>query len=583
MALPVPYLFGDRAGALTGIERTQLDIDLAISNTVGISATAFGARFDGVTDDTAALIRGITYIFNAGGGTLLLPAGTAMVSSVFFVWLGVTTTVNIKGAGTFATYLKKIDNSATPVLSLSAAGIIGVPLSLEDFSIIGNGLFNHTGLLLNRIAYIKTRNIRITLCDAGMLNTGSLVDTHYNFDSSFNSNGIQFRKSVDLVYSNLIQFIGGVLKNNTSFAIDFGDCNQVAFFGTDFEINGSSGNLGTGTIKIRALATGEFGHAVFSFTSCWFELNLGDNFVADNVANLDISMRDTLLLFSEGARGLNIGAIRSLLLENVLVDGVVCNASSFTQIGGVTSALTGTPGRSRYINASVNGVVYADYSTDVVLASNGSVRSGAYVSGTRIVYFGDVGGIGSPALSLYHNNGSIGNAAVCAAAVGTNTTSGRSVNAGGTINASNLDYAEYMRKRDDCGIVEKGQIVGVDVDGLLTDRFELAHSFVIKSTSPSFVGGDQWGEGLEGDEHEAARARVDRIAFCGQVPCILSDVLFKVGRWVVPRRYAVGDYVCARASKGRIIGVASSKAGKHCVGKIWAIRDGVPIVAVKVV
>lgn len=71
---------------------------------------------------------------------------------------------------------------------------------------------------------------------------------------------------------------------------------------------------------------------------------------------------------------------------------------------------------------------------------------------------------------------------------------GRSINAGGTINASGADYAEYMTKADDCGVIAKGQIVGVRADGKLTDKWAAAVSFMIKSTDPSYVGGDVWGE-----------------------------------------------------------------------------------------
>jgi len=74
-----------------------------------------------------------------------------------------------------------------------------------------------------------------------------------------------------------------------------------------------------------------------------------------------------------------------------------------------------------------------------------------------------------------------------------NATSGRSINASGTINAGGADYAEYMTKASTCGEIDKGQIVGVDRAGLLTDKWADAVSFLIKSTDPSYVGGDTWG------------------------------------------------------------------------------------------
>ena len=76
--------------------------------------------------------------------------------------------------------------------------------------------------------------------------------------------------------------------------------------------------------------------------------------------------------------------------------------------------------------------------------------------------------------------------------VGKNSSTSRSINAGGTINASGADYAEYEFKNDACGVIEKGQIIGFDVDGKVTDKFAESISFGVKSTNPNLVGGDDW-------------------------------------------------------------------------------------------
>lgn len=77
-----------------------------------------------------------------------------------------------------------------------------------------------------------------------------------------------------------------------------------------------------------------------------------------------------------------------------------------------------------------------------------------------------------------------------------NTLTGRSLNAGGTINASGADYAEYMFKALLCGTIAPGQIVGIDADGRLTDKWDSAITFVAKSTNPCMVGGDSWAHSL---------------------------------------------------------------------------------------
>ena len=54
------------------------------------------------------------------------------------------------------------------------------------------------------------------------------------------------------------------------------------------------------------------------------------------------------------------------------------------------------------------------------------------------------------------------------------------------------DYAEYIFKSPICGIVAPGQIVGITADNKVTDKWADAVMFSVKSTAPSFVGGDSW-------------------------------------------------------------------------------------------
>ncbi len=75
---------------------------------------------------------------------------------------------------------------------------------------------------------------------------------------------------------------------------------------------------------------------------------------------------------------------------------------------------------------------------------------------------------------------------------GKSDTTGRSANLTGTLNASGADYAEYMP--NDGFRFAKGEIVGVDVDGILTPHFAQAIRFRVKSTAPCLVGGDTWAQ-----------------------------------------------------------------------------------------
>jgi hypothetical protein len=165
------------------------------------------------------------------------------------------------------------------------------------------------------------------------------------------------------------------------------------------------------------------------------------------------------------------------------------------------------------------------------------------------------------------------NAANAANKMGRDSSTLRSLNAGGTVNASGADYAEYMVKAGDFTIA-KGDVCGIDANGKLTNVFADALSFVVKSTDPSYVGGDTWGIDLEGEELEAARQCVDRIAFAGQVPVNVLGA--SAGQYIVP----VNDN---GAIKGEAVSNPTFEQYQIAVGKVIAIEeDGRAKIIVKV-
>lgn len=166
-----------------------------------------------------------------------------------------------------------------------------------------------------------------------------------------------------------------------------------------------------------------------------------------------------------------------------------------------------------------------------------------------------------------------GNAAATAYRVPANSVTSRSINAGGTVNASGADYAEYMEKAGDFTI-EKGDVCGIDSNGKLTNVFANALTFVVKSTNPSYVGNDSWGTGLANDELETVRQRMDRIAFAGQVPVNVLGA--KAGDYIVP----VNDN---GNIKGKAITSPTFEQYQKIVGKVIAIeQDGRAKIIVKV-
>jgi hypothetical protein len=230
-------------------------------------------------------------------------------------------------------------------------------------------------------------------------------------------------------------------------------------------------------------------------------------------------------------------------------------------------------------------------------------------SSTNPAYFiqgnGTVNGIGTGA-----------NGAAAAMYVNRDTGSLRSINAAGSLNASGADYAEYMVKDGDF-VLAKGDICGVKANGKLTNVFADAVSFVVKSTDPSYVGGDVWfteqapqppveltvpNKDATDEEKakyefdlvtynsdfatytadladwkqrlEVARAPVDRIAFCGQVPVNVQGA-------------TPGQFIVPADDNGAIKGVAVSNPTfeqyQAAIGKVIAVEaDGRAKIIVKI-
>lgn len=127
----------------------------------------------------------------------------------------------------------------------------------------------------------------------------------------------------------------------------------------------------------------------------------------------------------------------------------------------------------------------------------------------EILYVGRTGEPATATLAVLAGAGTASWAASTAVLyVGIQST-GRSINAAGTINASGADYAEYMIKSPDCGTVAAGQLIGIDGGGKLTDRWSNAISFAVKSTDPCMVGGDKWSQNL-GPRPESVTRKPER-------------------------------------------------------------------------
>jgi hypothetical protein len=292
-------------------------------------------------DNDTYLINAMNAVYDAGGGTVHIGAGTFEHITVPFNWEG-TVSVKLKGSGKRSTILKKSGATSSSVLNFSTdAGILEAYSNIEDLRIQGNAKGHH-GITLTRFGRSELKSVRIDACDTALDCNGALVLIIH--DPSFQSNnvGIKTVKS-GTVYCNLINVFGGNITANTTHGLDLGDCGAFQAFGTDISSNGTTGNTATGAVITQDTVDDESGQSAIAFNGCWFEDNLGMAVTAE-AANLALSFRDCQCLGNESGNVMSIGDIRSLVLDNVMAtangDTITVAAKNLIVIGGNIHTLT---------------------------------------------------------------------------------------------------------------------------------------------------------------------------------------------------------------------------------------------------
>lgn len=277
-----------------------------------LSVAVVGADPTGTTDSTAAIQTAIDAVYaqtagTLGGGEVYIPPGKYLVTTLTKVFTAARS-VSIRGAGNVATILQKTGATTTPVIDFSGAAL--GPLAyfhFSDFTIIGNAKA-HDGIKLTLASRFTLSRLSIFACDVAFNNLGSLIFTAQ--DCTFVANNIGYKgRQSSAIDCNLIQFIGGGLNSNTTFAMDIGNSDGMHLYGVDFESNGTTSNTATGAIVIRSTCFGQI-----TFNGCWFEANNGMCLRAEAATALNLSFMNAHLDNSENCA--DVAGIRQLLLHN---------------------------------------------------------------------------------------------------------------------------------------------------------------------------------------------------------------------------------------------------------------------------
>ena len=549
-------------GGTLGITGTTTAAAINASGTVAMAGAATVGTTLGVTGATTlSSTLGVTGAITGTGGNW----NNAWSSAGSVVDVGANNTST--AASSNARLLCNVTATSTgdPTLLLSITGTkawsVGIDNSNSDiFCISEDGVPGTTDRL--QIAAGGAVSIPGTLGVTGNI-TGSGAD---GFKTGANNTGLYFNGSRN-----------AILGSNAADTVTIAAANaNVAVFGA------ASTSL-TGTLGVTGLITGVAG-LVAEDTTAISVAGTGNDIRIGTIGNSAItSTADLFVAYLGSSNPLNPSGVNGSLLlasRNNAGAEVVLAATNTVSLRAKSSGVT-IPETLGVGNAGNSGI-------QLYVTATGT-KYGLYMDGSSGVML--YSGINS---QTFTSGESATNSALY---VRKDSTSSRSISAAGTINASGADYAEY--ESNGGLVIAKGDVVGFSADGVLTLKFSEAVRFGIKSTNPSYVGGDTFASADALGEHprhaaignedadeaelaediaayelrlEAARQLVDRVAYSGKVPVNVLDA-------------TAGGYIIASDDGGKIAGAFVADVNfeqyKRVVGRVnRVLPDGRAEVAV---
>jgi hypothetical protein len=531
-----------------------------------VSVRDFGAVGDGVTNDTAAIQAAL----DSGANCVHIPAGSYRITGITVP----STVLEIRGIGkptinvvaatnavgfTVVQYYTRIYNliiksTGTNVDGLNTKGVVfGSDTTAAGYcwaESLELWNFSSRGIQVKQSIYMGLADIVCRSCYYGISieTANSIPTTTTSIDRCYITGSVRAINLSSCVVGTLkdcvLEYSGDSVTSDGALHIISG--RNIAVINSYFEANGRN----------RVITNG---------SATFINVELGTAPSPDIINQSGLSASD---------RG----------FTTLLNSGVITRKNVIEEVGGKWSVVKSDSVTS-IINCFDSGILAVGSDID-----NGfhEFRKSGGSETTPITAF-TTSSSNYPA-TIYQVTGAGGNGAATALILGKSSVTSRSINAGGTINASGADYAEYMEKAGDF-VIAKGDICGVSADGLLTQKYAEAVSFAVKSTNPSYVGGDTWGnedvigkrpDASDSDavaqweaDLEAARQKVDRIAFAGQVPVNVFGAI--PGEYIVPVND--GDLI-----KGIPISDPTFEQYRAAVGKVIAIEpDGRARIIVKAI
>ena len=204
-----------------------------------VSVRDFGAKGDGVTDDTAAINAAIAALKAAGGDLLYFPRGNYISSGQ----IALDASVWMIGAGPNATKISVSGNLATALLAYNGSGgSQGFNFRMSGFTLVGpNRLAGSIGLQLQKLSRSHIDNVVIQFFDTAFDATDVDQSQFQNVVWCFNNKGGTFNAAAGITDANNIIFTGCAVANNTVYGLSLTNANLFTYQNGSIQFNGQIG------------------------------------------------------------------------------------------------------------------------------------------------------------------------------------------------------------------------------------------------------------------------------------------------------------------------------------------------------
>lgn len=301
MQLPFKFLVhGDAESSKVG---ANFDSISSFISTLFFNPRDYGAKGDGVADDTLAVQAAITAALVAGG-TVFIPSGTYLVTGLTMAFSNYTS-VNLMGSYAGSTVLKYSGSGSNPMLTIDGTGgATANHLGLNRIQDINfNGVSNTVvGIYVKSVQQMCFQNVFVNFCTDGFKFEGFQEGSLYNCQINNNQVGIHaIRYAAGGIASNHIRLYSCEFQTNTTYAVQAVDVTQWVFYGCSFHVNGTTGNAGTGAVIFTTPSSDAHTFSYAEFSSCWFEFSGGNAEIKAVTTYARASMKIESCVFNSSA------------------------------------------------------------------------------------------------------------------------------------------------------------------------------------------------------------------------------------------------------------------------------------------